>query len=244
MKTAVLKNRLLDLTERGFNESDWGADSFREFVERFDDVVAIVPEERPLAVRLLVDDRSEVATEGDAGTRPPDPGPRFRIRKDLWDAVLDYSSGTRYAWDGRRAVALDEGASAERTDLLPTLPEEEFQIWRSEFVRAQSSENSTAASFLYVWLEKEQALQMLPSPLRVAWVVELKRRVIERLQAWFRAKGIETPSDLLTDAAPVRGDRGDVEALRELVLAAVRRMNRAELESLRLPATVLLRSKE
>lgn len=245
MKTAVLKNRLLDLTNRQFKESDWGADSFRGFVERFDDVVAIVPGEHPLAVRLLARDCSgPLVAEGETAAQAPDPGPRFRIRRDLWEAILDHSSGTRYVWDGQRAVPVSDGGLAEEANLLPTLSEEEYQSWRSEFVRARSSENSSAASFLYVWLEKEQPLGMLPSPLRVAWIIELKQRVIERLQAWFKERGIDPPSDLLTDEAPTQDEKVDVEALRELVLATVRGMSRAELESLRLPARVLMRRRD
>ena len=41
MTVAVLKNRLLDLTERSFRESDYGASTFLEFVRSHDDILEL-----------------------------------------------------------------------------------------------------------------------------------------------------------------------------------------------------------
>lgn len=235
MTTAVLKNRMLDLTDRTFKEADWGAASFRDFVLQFDDVLEDVSGSWPPEVRL----RQGVALPP---LQPADPGMdvganRF-IRRDLWKAALDYSSGNRYYWDGQRAVP-SEGEVTSEAKVLPTVTEEELKVWRVEFVQEQSTENTERASLLYGWLERTEPLSQLPTSLRVPWVIELKSRVLTRLKDWFDAEGIPVPADIVTRGEGRR--ESDIDALREGVLAAVRSMSRSELEALQLPATVLLR---
>jgi hypothetical protein len=241
MTTAVLKNRLLDLTDRSFRESDWGAESLRDFVEQFDDVISVVPGVHPLEVTLV--------DEGVLNEPVPPPteqvrdfGARRRVRSDLWKAVLDFTSGSRYIWDGQKAVPCDPAHVTPTEPELPTLNEEELKSWRSDFVREQSEKNASAASLLYGWLERGEALMMLPTSLRAPWIVELKSRVIDRLHGWFDEEDIPLPADFLVSDPPAPR-RPDTDVLRERVLAAVRDMSRVELESLQLPATVLLRSK-
>jgi hypothetical protein len=237
MTTAVLKNRLLDLTDREFKETDWEAKSFREFVALFSDVIEAVPGAHPSEVRLLGDLH---LPPGVASGKPLDLGARRNIRSDLWNAILDYSSGKKYWWDGERAVSDAEDA-VSLGKLLPTLDEEEFKTWRHEFVQEQSTEKSEHASFLYGWLERTEPLAQLPASLRIPWVIELKRRVLTRLEEWFEQEGIPLPADVVTDNWPKK--RTDTDVLRDRVLAAVSSMSREELESLMLPATVLLRSR-
>ena len=52
MQLSVLKNRLLQRTERRFREADYGADSLAELVRRLPDDLAIAKGRFP-AVRLL-----------------------------------------------------------------------------------------------------------------------------------------------------------------------------------------------
>ncbi len=47
MTLAVLKNRVLDHTDRSFDEARWGAGSFREFVGMFPEVVSVDSSTRP-----------------------------------------------------------------------------------------------------------------------------------------------------------------------------------------------------
>lgn len=235
MTTAVLKNRLLDLTDREFEEADWGAQSFRDFISQFSDVVEAVPGTRPPEVRLL--DDLPLSSDSVRGREPLDLGAGRNIRSDLWNAILDYSSGRKYWWNGERAISEEDAETPGK--LLPTLDEDEFKTWRQEFVQQQSVENSERASLLYGWLERAGPLAELPTSVRIPWVIELKRRVLTRLQAWFEAEDIPLPVDIVTDSQPKK--RTDTEVLRDQVLAVVRSMGREELESLMLPATVLLR---
>jgi len=243
MTAAVLKNRLLDLTERRFDESNWGAESFTGFLAQFGDVVELDLGSHPPEVRLLGADRAD-ATSPSSMRRPlPELGPRRRIRADLWDAVLDYS-GVRYVWDGQRAVPVNEGSAVSSTELLPSLTREEFKQWRTEFVQRQCEGNPALAPRLNDWLEREQPLAALPAPLRISWVVELKGRVLKRLDSWFEGRGEPLPpAAIVGDESSSPGPEADDSALRERVLDAVRTMSREELETLQLPARVLLREK-
>lgn len=171
-----------------------------------------------------------------------DLGSRRRIRPDLWNAILDYSSDVRYCWDGSRAVKVAPG-DALAGEELPTLDKSEFSDWRREFVRRESANHPQAGARLTSWLEKDQPLLALSRPLRTSWVVELKMRVFGRLEEWFQAKGIAPPDDLVYDDEPT-GSPDDADPLRERVLAAVRAMSHEELEALQLPATVLIRIKD
>lgn len=243
MTTAVLKNRMLDLTERSFKESDWGASSFRGFLAQFDDVVEVDASHRPPVVSL----REEAAKAAAPAAKEPewptgDLGPRRRIRSDLWTAVVDFSSGDRYYWDGREAVALPPASSNQPGALLPTLSKEEFEGWRSEFVERRKADEG-AYRPLRAWLQYERGIVDLPQELRIAWVVELKRQVLMRLLEWFEVRDLTPPGDLIVGRVPPRSTGVETGALRELVIATVREMTKEELEALQLPASAVLRLK-
>ena len=53
MRGAVPKNRLLDLTNRTFDETDYGADRFLDVVELLHDMLKVDLEVKPFAVELL-----------------------------------------------------------------------------------------------------------------------------------------------------------------------------------------------
>jgi hypothetical protein len=247
MTTAVLKNRILDLTDRGFAESDWGAPSFGGFLKLFPDVVTLDLAGRPPRATLVSEEAPAAApTEAEPGQR--EIGPRRRIRGDLWSAVLDYSSPGEYWWDGSRAVRVKPGSSLEGAEArrLPTATQEEFKAWRAEFVKRKSEESPGAGAFLHSWLDREEPLTALPGTFRIPWVVELKRRVLDRLEDWFTVNEIAPPPDLLIDeSAPPPGSSGsgDPSSLRDYVLAVVGQMTREELEALNLPVSALLRVK-
>ena len=218
MTTAVLKNRLLDLTKRSFQESDWGASTFREFIEQFEDVVRLNLETRPSEVSLL----GPSYPDGALAPVGRDIGPQRRIRRDLWEAVLDYGSGNRYVWDGADAQAIPAGADLPvKGKLLPTLSEEEFKEWRASFVTEQSAKRPEVASLLYGWLERGEPLGVLPTFVRVPWVVDLKLHVLGRLEQWFQREGLSPPEDLVVEE-PSDAGKGDTDVLRERILDAVR----------------------
>ncbi|HET7484352.1 MAG TPA: hypothetical protein VFJ64_03155 [Solirubrobacterales bacterium] len=240
MTPAVLKNRILDATDRTFDESKWGASSFAEFLRQFDDVVVPVPDSRPPQV-MRIQSQPAAAPQDTDGDPALNIGPKRRIRKDLWEAILNYSSDLPYYWDGVRAVKVSPDEA--RTDMkLPTLAKHEFSQWRRDFVARESARQPATAARLATWLEKEQPLVALPRGLRTAWVIDLKTRVFTRLEDWFGSKGIAPPVDLVYEEEPEETP-DSVDPLRELVLAAVQVMKREELEALQLPAAVLMRLK-
>jgi len=242
MTTAVLKNRLLDLTERSFKEADWGASSFRGFLAQFDDLVDVDASQRPPLVSLREETAEAVPAAKKSAWPSGDLGPRRRIRNDLWTAIVDFSSGTRYYWHKGEAAAFSSGSSKPPGELLPTLSKEEFEGWRSEFVERRKAEGP-AGEALGAWLRYERGIVELPHDFRIAWVVELKQRVLMRLLEWFEVRELTPPEDLIVDEATSRPTGMETEALRELVIASVRDMTREELEALQLPASAVLRLK-
>ena len=123
MSVAVLKNRILDLTERRFKESDYGASTFGEFVRNHDDILALDATQRPpVAILKGVTPASAGASEA-RGTR---------VRSDLWQAVLDFSSGEEYIWDDGEDVAKRASDARSSGPVLPTT------IGLATFVRYKS----------------------------------------------------------------------------------------------------------
>ena len=94
MTTAVLKNRLLDLTGRDFDETDYGASSFMGFVSRYPDMLQVDDSVFPPIVELYGMEADRLPSAGDEYTPTA-----YHIRSDLWQAALDYSSGMQYVWD-------------------------------------------------------------------------------------------------------------------------------------------------
>lgn len=226
MSVAVLKNRLLDLTERRFREIDHGASTFREFVRQHDDILDIdntmMP---PVAVLKGVSAASSPSVE----IKP------FRIRDDLWRAVLDFSSGKRYVWDTDRKLATSEDASGPE---IPTISADTFKDWKRAF--AMSLDDAASNENLSEWTEHRHPANFLPPELRQRWIGHLKASVKKHLEAWFNEQGMETPSDLLK-----RPDPGEESAqgrhLRKRLIDCLRTMTPQELERVQIPASVLLR---
>ncbi len=252
MTVAVLKNRILDLTNREFDETRWGAHSFREFVELFGDTVELDVSTRPPTVELRVGPPpASSTTRRDQGAPSTAAGPRVtgpdrRIRPDLWRAVLDYSSGAVYVWDQGRAIGVvpSELREGDLRPRLPTIGESELGKWRRSFAAGSSSdEPERMRESVARWAEERLPDASLPRNLRRRWNGELKQRVLTRLEEWSVTEGIPLPTDVVQAAeAPFR-DEPATEQLRDLVIRAVHGMSREELEQLRLPPAALLRSR-
>lgn len=264
MQAGVLKNRLLLLTDGEFDERQWGAKSFTSFLKLFPDLLHVDHDLRPPIVEW-----HETVAERPRPTPPPEPttttappesvpdGPRnWRIREDLWLAVMDVHRRGEYIWDSGEAKlvpsAIDGGPEAGREDegpselVLPTLTPEELGIWRREFAEGQTRINSGLSAILQRWLDLETPTTALPRQVRTAWFGELKRRVLARLDMWFSANSIRPPDDLRGVPVSRRQVRASdppaTDELRTMIVRCVEAMTRDELESLKLPATAVLRA--
>ncbi len=95
MAPAVLKNRLLDVTGRRFDQAQYGVQRFGELLPLLAGLVAVDTSARPAVVELLPEARA-LLDEDSPSEQPSD---RFSVRPDLWDAVLDFSSGAVWRWN-------------------------------------------------------------------------------------------------------------------------------------------------
>jgi hypothetical protein len=238
MTVAVLKNRLLTLTGRAFKEADYGARTMSDLVRLLPDLVLLDESTPNPIVRLL----PLSASEG-----PPELGPTSRVRRDLWNSVVDYRSGRTFVWDGQSA----RPAQVDDPELpnLPTQGPDEIDAWRRHFVddhAADLGDDSEAQARARRWADERLPTATLPPLLRNQWNAELKRRVVETLLRWFSESRQKVPNDLIQSyrSLPVREQQGvPTDELRELVLRCVRAMTAEELRELRIPPAVYLRAR-
>lgn len=229
MSVAVLKNRLLDLTERGFSETDYGASTFLEFVRSHDDLLELDTTTTP-----------PVATLKGASSGPSSrvgPGHQ-RIRSDLWRAVLDFSSGNKYTWDPTQGVATSEDVPGPE---IPTVTADTFNQWKRAF--ADAVDDVGSAERLSQWTEHRLPANFLPPQLRHRWIQYLKTEVQNHLRAWFAKQGLELPVDLLEPSDPHGISKRSID-LRKRLIDCLLAMTPQELERVQIPASVLLRLKK
>ncbi len=228
MAIPVLKNRMLQITSRKFREADYGARSFRAFLRDASDLIEV--QEAPLPGQVTL--RSAAATElPSKESKPQD------IRPDLWEAVLDFSSGTRYVWDREEARArrADEGELGLQ---LPTITAAEFDGWRRDFANQYGSGDEPTVKQLEHWRDLRLPTLALPPACRGPWNKYLKNQVKQHLAKWFEDNHLGEVPDL-----PIRrrqAQDNELQELRDFVVRCVQQMSKAELEDLRLaPASVL-----
>jgi hypothetical protein len=237
MSIAVLKNRLLDMTDREFDEAKWGVGNTRAFVGLLDEIVELDDSTKPSTV-ILRDEIDVEPTVHAAVSESARKGGNWRIRRDLWDAILDFGSGSVYVWDGRTAIQLPPGeAPGDTATVLPTVAAEELNAWRAQYA-GETLRSASEASRLQIeqWRDAPVSSQLLPPALRRRWFRVLKTHVRARLEEWFAERAEDPPRDLVTTAVEAPGV-DDTERLRAFVLHAVERMNRTELEALSLPVS-------
>lgn len=237
MRGSVLKNRLLDLTERSFAEKTYGADRFSDLVSSLDDLLEVDYSNTPFIVELREPHRSRVKPIG----RVVGSASKGRIRPDLWHAIIDYSSGAKWVWDrkSRRAVQMGEREATPSEDILPTASRATFREWRDKFAREHvETLLDPEAAQLEEWASKGLGTQDLPLRLRNSWNATMRQRVHDRLLDFFRDRDEDPPRDLIVE----RHVRDTVDELRSFVMRCVSLMTEQELKELLIPAAIALRA--
>lgn len=228
MTTGVLKNRMLQLTSRKFDEEQFGARTFAELMLMIPDVVELDAAHKPPLVSLKIEGGAPTATETDVETG--------RVRPDLWYSILDYSSEDVYIWDGTHAVRVSEPEADAL--VMPTISESEMSLWRREFA-------DESGEHLDEWVERGLGTFALPPHLRRTWSTTVKQKVIRILAAWFQEHDIPAPVDLLTQSSTPLSSKAvnEGEELRRFVQRCIALMTLGELRSLPIPAAVALRAR-
>jgi len=190
MLVAVLKNRLLQLTNRSFREEDFGATSLIDLLARYKDLVTVDLTSRPVMIEWL-------GAPAIVGASPL----VGRVRADLWRATLDFSSGAAYVWDADAQLARPvQHDPAHRPALgIPTVDAATLASWRDAFVRehGQALDDPCDRDRLQTWAAHSLGSQGLPRALRALWNDHLKREVVARLTSWFTAAGYPMPELVL-----------------------------------------------
>ena len=181
MLIAVLRNRLLQLTNRSFKTQDLGASSLVELVSRYGDLVAIDRTVKPLVIEW----------RGPITAPDPESG---RVRADLWRAILDLSSGLQYEWDVAAGYARPV-PHADPAHRLPTVDAATLVTWREAFADAHAATlpDVAARDQLRAWVGAGVGRRGLPAALSRSWSDHLKREVVARLTRWFQGSGHEAP---------------------------------------------------
>lgn len=239
MTVAVLKNRMLSLTDSKFSEANYHARSFMDFLSHYGDITTLDRSRFPPVVELREDERSRIA--------PLEPGRgagRPRIRSDLWQATLDYASEQTYVWDANANRARPQNPG-EEYPAIPTITTDGLQQWRVGFVDTLTSSreiHEDELARLSNWRDNRLPTSALPPRIANQWNGYLRDRVQERLHEWFSEKGLAEPSDLMVAQPPSAVSPSDTEDLRQLVINVVTHMTEQELSSLVLPPRAVLRA--
>jgi hypothetical protein len=255
MYAGVLKNRLLLLTDGEFDEAEWGATGFTSLLRLLSDDLRIDFSNKPPLVELLHPDqvalRDPVAAspahpvaEHPTATHNAQDSRRWRIRRDLWDAVLAVRDPDAFVWEDGAVIRIPQDQAIGHAGArLPTLTGPELDAWQGEFAAEQPTD-SPFRSVLDGWARGDVRTTALPRQLQHAWYGRLKRLVRERLEGWFEEHGFPLPADLIELPATARVGVSDSQSdLRAFVVACVEAMTEDELRRFLLPAEVVLRAR-
>ncbi len=250
MALPVLKNRILQLTHREFREADYGGASFRALLHQVSDIISLDDTRSPALVTLIGHEQEPAPDATPAAT--PDLRVGSKIRPDLWDAMLDYSSGATYVWDAAQGLAR-LAQDPDEAPILPTAKPEDLATWRQEFLeRLGDALSSADRERVVLWKDEARPTASLPPHLRGRWVAVLKRKIADRILAWFTEHGLQAPPDLVL-SPPVETAKSEtgsgrpvgatVAELRAFLTDCINVMTEEELCELRLPPAVVLRAR-
>ena len=233
MTTAVLKNRLLDLTNREFSEAAFGASSLSDFVLKFGDLLHVDQDQSPTVIELHPEGKSRIESEETSSTSG-----RIRIRSDFWQAVFDRGSNTDYYWLAETGE-ISTTAIGDNCAVLPTVDEATERLWRQSFAETLPLRSDRIAA----WAERLLPITQLSEGQRYQWNRVLTERVNDLLENWFEGQGLVPPPDLVTRiVSPQHKRTTELEPLKRLVKRVVQEMTEDELRNLTLPPRAVLRA--
>lgn len=225
--TAVFKNRLIDKTNRDFDETDYGVPTVRAFVRLFPHLLTITEDGRSTFVGLSEPD--VVGQEIDV----PRLG-RRRIRADLWRASLDYASRTTYVWDASAGIARPVEPGEDGLPSFPTMTPEGISAWRREFLETLG----TKGLELRDWATSNAKTADLPIQLRSGWNRYQAEKVIAHARESLASVGADGV-EVFETASPAATPR--VSAVREFMHKYIDVATDEELAALSLNPLVAMR---
>jgi hypothetical protein len=254
MYAGPLKNRIILLCGGKLSEPEWESTPFTKLLQRFPETLAVDFGRTPPLVELLSPGRieSSVASpevgaldlRGDASAADPrdDEARRWRLRRDLWDAVMGVHVSDVFLWKDEAAIRVPPGEAENDPDALrlPTLTGPELDAWQRDFA-AELVADDRYASVVESWGRGASPTATLPRHLQHLWYGRLKTLVRDRIEAWFGENGIALPHDVVQIPNDRQRSGGSASPLRVFVERCIAAMTEDELAELRLPASVPMR---
>jgi hypothetical protein len=244
MRSAVLKNRLLQLTNREFSETRYGGGSMVAVALRVPGLLELATTQ-PAVLRLA--DPSAISAERtrSAETRLSTDHPRWndvRIRQDLWRAVVTPRVESSYVWDATLGQAREATVLDAPEPFLPTIDANELEDLRQSF-REERVDDPDVKERLATWVV--DPTQRIPKRIQIEWRNYLKSIAATRIQQWFQLHDVPAPVDLIQYASagdlPTTTDVVRTRTLKAALQRALQLMSEEELKQVLLPATVLMR---
>lgn len=259
MTTAVLKNRLLQITGGSFSIESFGVDTVADFVALFPDLLRIDenPGRGPSFVTLIGVVSNGPSTgaslDEESSQSSAKPVRRSQIRADLWRAAMDWDPSHEYVIDPVTGRAR-ERTSADSGDVkvVQAVSKETYLGWRTSFIEQALEEANDPhdKDSLNRWREEAGPSRNLPSHLQDRWMSTLRTNVATHIREWFESVGFAVPDNVTSEA--VGSPRPNVSAgtemavatqkLREVVRSCVDAMSYEELQAMQFPASVVARA--
>lgn len=227
---AVLKNRLLDKTNRTFNESQYGASSIADLIKKFPHLISLDLSQNP----PIVEWKSETVVP----TVAIDEGKR--VRNDLWRAVM-YLHDKECEWN-EETKSISQ-ASPDSQNKIPKVDRDKLIAWRKAFSDLQrpSIHDAHELQRLDKWsTDLKSVTPNLPKQLQRPWNDYVKKQVAAHIASWFSQNKYDPSSIWTTDDIGSRP--GHVNDLRAFIHRCIDAMTESELNDLRLAPGVLLRT--
>lgn len=241
MTVAVLKNRLLDLTNRSFSESRYGFGTFAELVLSMPSHLRLDSTKVPADVTFLGEIPMSSASNASSAS--------YHIRSDLWRAMVDYASGASYRlrkvgadWVAEPAVssALDGTGATLDDQLLPTITREIESSWRRQFEESLTDLDEATAQRVNDWRSRSLSTAALSDSVRFRWNRFFAARIRERLSEWLEDQGIQTAIlDESSSRLTASRRRAEHSGSRTYLEEALGLMTEAEKDALAIPWRVV-----